>query len=735
MTHSVPAHPDDGQYRFIVTPAADGLSVDSSSPSASGSDAATSSSSSAPAGGWSVSPDHLDEANDATLLFQDGIPGFIDSSGSFVALTDAEGSVDPVEAPGLAAGDGESFGHPLIDALAGHDDVTSVAAIGDGSFAIVTTSPDVVEHPDLMVMDDLPLGFTEDTYGGYQWAFDNTGHNLDSLASPPPQIADADVDGVEAATLATGLGVVVAVVDSGVDFGHPDLAGKSWVNTDEDCTNGIDDDANGYIDDCRGWDFAADDNVPFLPGHHKHGTHVAGIIAATAGNNEGIAGLAPDVQIMDLSVSPTGSMTTSSIVRAIRYAVDNGADIVNLSLGTSPGAPIAAVTPMIDAVHYAEAAGVLLVIAAGNNGVDLSTAPVYPASINATNVLTVGASSPAETKASFSNYGTVVDVFAPGELILSTIPNGDYSFMSGTSQATPITVAVAALVLEQRPDADPVAVINQLVGTADELPAYANYAPSSTRLNAARAVGAAPGAATDGAPPVVVVGGLADASSEAVAAEITLNAPGGQYEQPFHWEASLVSVRPDGIYAIIGHPVSIDGTSGATNDRGAVTLGQELSMAANLVTSLPDGTYGIVVEAVPRTDSTVRLGDAFITTFVVGDPAPPTPTDPGSGTPTDDNPGTGTPTDETTTTTVPSGDPVTQPTYPEPTYPAPTYPQPTYLPPTYPEPTYPAPTYPQVTYPAPNHPEVTYPAPTYPEVTYPAPTYPEVTYPAPTYPE
>ena len=675
-----PAHPDDGLFRYIVspspapTPGADGaLDGPDALDAPRGTGDTPGIAGEAPAGEagevgedgpagegdrvrWAVPPGYdATGADGATLQFLNGQPGYRHADGSFVPLDGIESADDPAghsppadrsvaEAEGQAGAEvgsmaeaeaaAESYGHPVIDALARRDGVVSITPIGDGSFAVVTSSADVVADPALAVMEDLPLGFT-DTYGPYQWPLDNTGSNLASLASPPPQVVDADVDGAEAAAAATGAGIVVAVVDSGVDFSHPDLAGASWVNDDEDCDNGIDDDANGYVDDCRGWDFAANDNVPFTPGHHAHGTHVAGIIAATAGNNEGIAGIAPDVQIMDLSVSATGSITTSAIARAIRYAADNGADVVNLSLGTSPGAPYAAVTPIVDAVHYAESRGVLLAVAAGNDGVNLDVAPVYPASIEASNMLVVGASSPSETKAGFSNYGTAVDLFAPGELIVSTMPGGDYNFMSGTSQATPIAAATAALVLEGRPEADPATVINQLVGTADELGAYAAHTPTSARLNAARAVGLQPDGATPGSADIVTVRGLATAGDGTVEAEITVNAPGGQYHQPYHWEASLVLVREDGAYALVDHPVEVDWVGATTDERGAIELGEGDSMTWFLNTSLPDGTYGLVVEAVPRTDPTVRLGDAYITTFLVGEPvATPDPDpgpDPGSG--------------------------------------------------------------------------------------------------------
>jgi subtilisin family serine protease len=629
MTHEAPAHPDDGLYRFIVTPAPALASAPVEVVEQAEAAETTGTADQERRTHWSIPSGHdVGMADGSTLVFQDGQPGYLDADGSFVPIDGA--SADDADNDDEGE-DASPYGHPLIDALAANGAVTSVTAIGDGSFAVVTSSPDVLDDPGLSVIEDLPVGFT-DEYGPYQWAVENNGSNLDQVSSPPPQAVDADVDGLEAVSAATGRGIVVAVVDSGVDFSHPDLAGKSWVNEDDDCTNGVDDDANGYVDDCRGWDFAANDNEPFVPGHHAHGTHVAGIIGATAGNGIGISGVAPDVVIMDLSVSPTGSMTTSSIARAIRYAVDNGADVVNLSLGTSPGAPIEAVGPMVDAVRYAEANGVLLAVAAGNDSVHLDTAPVYPASIEATNMLVIGASSPTDTRASFSNFGTAVDLFAPGELIVSTTPGGDYNFMSGTSQATPVAAAAAAMVLQTQPGADPATVIDQLVGTADELAALASYTPSSARLNAARAVGLQPDLAS-GSGDIVTVRDLSGLEGGGeVHAIIDLNFPGGQYEQPFHWEASLVAMVDGGYYGIVNLPVRVGwGTEPEhTDDRGAVMLSEYPQATVEIATELPAGAYVLVVEAVPRTDPTVRLGDAFITKFVVGEPAQDE-TDGGSG--------------------------------------------------------------------------------------------------------
>ncbi len=164
-----------------------------------------------------------------------------------------------------------SVGHPVMDAIAAIDGVDSVVSVGDGSFAVVVEDPSVLDDLPVDIAEDTPMAISAEPYESYQWAIENTGSNLEGVRGAPPQHADADVDGAEARTAATGAGVVVAVVDSGVDFGHPDLAPNRWTNGDEICDNGRDDDANGFVDDCHGWDFAYEDNTPWNPGAHAHG--------------------------------------------------------------------------------------------------------------------------------------------------------------------------------------------------------------------------------------------------------------------------------------------------------------------------------------------------------------------------------------------------------------------------------------------------------------------------------
>ena len=243
----------------------------------------------------------------------------------------------------------------------------------------------------------------------------------------------------------TGQGVVVAVVDTGVQFSHPDLNSQIYINAGEIGGNGIDDDHNGYVDDTSGWDFYSNDN--YADDGNGHGTHVAGIIAAAA-NGFGATGVAPGAKIMPIRVlGADGSGSTNSVAAGIRYAVDNGADIINLSLG----GPLSSVIQT--AIQYAQQRNVLVVSAAGNESASL---PTYPARLSASlsNVISVGAYSSAGAIASFSNdVGTsaAVQVDAPGVSIYSTYLNGQYARLSGTSMAAPQVAGLAALALSANP--------------------------------------------------------------------------------------------------------------------------------------------------------------------------------------------------------------------------------------------------------------------------------------------
>lgn len=249
-----------------------------------------------------------------------------------------------------------------------------------------------------------------------------------------------------------GDNVLVAIVDTGIDYNHPDLAENVWKNVNEIPNNNIDDDNNGYIDDYYGFNF--DNNTSDVMDFHGHGTHVSGTIAAPI-NGIGIVGIAPHAKVMACPfLSAFGSGGGSGAINAFYYAVDNGANVISNSWGST--VPITDFPGMDDAIAYAEANSVVVVFAAGNSNIDIT--PFFPANIP--EIITVGALTPNLLKASYSNYGIGIDVFAPGSSVLSLRANttdmyGDgshlvgqhYIWANGTSMACPHVSGVVALMM------------------------------------------------------------------------------------------------------------------------------------------------------------------------------------------------------------------------------------------------------------------------------------------------
>ena len=260
--------------------------------------------------------------------------------------------------------------------------------------------------------------------------------------------------------------VVVALVDTGIDYTHEDLAGRIWTNVDEIPGNGIDDDGNGYVDDVYGWNFYSDTNDVYVGTEDAHGTHGAGTIAANADNGTGIAGIVQSDRVKVMAVKALGgsdgSGTTASIIQAIQYAEANGAQICNLSLGSSQNDP---------ALYRTMASSdMLFVVAAGNDGTDLETSPSYPASYDLDNVISVANIRYDGELDPTSSYGAAsVDLAAPGSYILSTTPGGTYSYMTGTSMAAPMVSAAAAMVYSAFPNATLADVKDILLASVQKL--------------------------------------------------------------------------------------------------------------------------------------------------------------------------------------------------------------------------------------------------------------------------
>jgi len=286
----------------------------------------------------------------------------------------------------------------------------------------------MLERATGQIIGDAPL--YGDGYGSVDWG-------LNDIQAPDAWLAGY-----------TGEGIVVAVIDTGVMVTHSDLAGQLWVNADEIAGNGIDDDLNGFIDDIHGFDFVNNDASPI--DDQGHGTHVAGIIAGLR-NGIGVTGVAYDASIMSVKVlDSTGSGSFSDVAAGILYAVNNGADVINLSLGGYGNTSI----KVISALDYALSHGVIVCMAAGNESEDSLTFPAILAQTNGG--IAVGALDSSNMEASFSNDAGTSEPFdcvmAPGVSIYSTYHNGGYVFKNGTSMATPFVAGAAALLLSAEAD-------------------------------------------------------------------------------------------------------------------------------------------------------------------------------------------------------------------------------------------------------------------------------------------
>lgn len=243
----------------------------------------------------------------------------------------------------------------------------------------------------------------------------------------------------------TGQGVVVAVLDTGVDYNHQDLSSNIWTNSKEIAGNGKDDDGNGYIDDYYGWNFDGNNNSTLDV--NGHGTHVSGTIAGV-NNGYGVTGIAYNSKIMPVKVlDDEGLGSYSAIANGIYYAVDNGADVINLSLGGGRSNDT-----LQKAIEYASSKGVIVVMAAGNDG---GSQPAYPARYAKNYGLAVGAVDQNKNLADFSNRAgadQLAYVTAPGVNVYSTLPGNEYASYSGTSMATPHVAGVVALMLSANPN-------------------------------------------------------------------------------------------------------------------------------------------------------------------------------------------------------------------------------------------------------------------------------------------
>ena len=322
-----------------------------------------------------------------------------------------------------------------------------------------------------------------------EWAEPKFVYELDFVPNDPSyssQYALAKINAALAWDINQGdTSIVIGIVDTGVDWDHPDLAANIWTNWNEIPNNGIDDDNNGFVDDIRGWDFGGlsgtPDNNP-MEDQPDHGTHVAGIASAVTNNGIGVASIGFKSKLMPVKTTRNDQRGSNGpfIIygyEGIVYAADNGAKVINCSWGGSGYSLLGQET-----INYAIAQGSLVVAAAGNSN---SSENHYPSSYKG--VLSVASTTSTDTKSSFSNYGFSVDVSAPGSNIYNTWQSDTYATLSGTSMASPITAGLAALVFAQFPNYNAEQVGEQIRVNTDDIsnvnPSY-QYLLGSGRLNA-----------------------------------------------------------------------------------------------------------------------------------------------------------------------------------------------------------------------------------------------------------
>jgi len=310
-----------------------------------------------------------------------------------------------------------------------------------------------------------------------------TGSTNDPLLSK--QWALAKINAAEAWKMTKGSSAVnVAIIDTGIDYNHPDLQGNLWVNPGEIADNGKDDDKNGYIDDVYGWDFRNNDNDP-MDGH-GHGTHVAGTIAAATNNEKLIAGVAWHTKMAGLKfLSDKGSGSTSDAIDAVAYSAAMGFKVSNNSWGGGGNS-----RSLKAAIEKAGEVGQVFCAAAGNSRKDNDRSPHYPSSYDCENIISVAASDSSDRLASFSCYGeNSVDLAAPGVRILSLLPNNKTASWSGTSMATPHVAGAAALILSINSNAGHADVKAAIMSSVDPVKEFDGKMLAAGRLNVAKSLG------------------------------------------------------------------------------------------------------------------------------------------------------------------------------------------------------------------------------------------------------
>jgi serine protease len=427
----------------------------------------------------------LDEASFTEQALSADDPGY-DQSSVLVKFRDTPGPSALQDALALVEGTIEDSNHDRKDDRFAHIAGGRIARVDLGrGWTVDRAIEQLRKHPAIEYVEPNYTVYASvvpnDLSFGELWGLHNTGQAGGT--------AGADIQAADAWSATTGSAeIVVGIIDTGIDYTHPDLAANIWRNSGEVAGNGVDDDGNGYIDDVHGINAITGSGDPM--DDHDHGTHVAGTIGAVGGNGIGVAGVNWNVRMCGLKfLSAAGSGSTADAVEAINYAVALKSRGVNLRVLNNSWGGGAFSQALMDAIATANNAGILFVAAAGNNAGNNDSMPHYPSSYDVPNVLSVASTTRTDGISSFSNYGaTSVDMGAPGSEILSTIPGNSYAVFSGTSMATPHVTGAAALVLSSN-DALTVAELKDILMTSgDPISALDGRTVSGKRLNVTSAL-------------------------------------------------------------------------------------------------------------------------------------------------------------------------------------------------------------------------------------------------------
>ncbi|WP_051515841.1 S8 family serine peptidase [Candidatus Blastococcus massiliensis] len=515
------------------------------------------------------------------------------------------------------------------DVLSGLESVAGVAHaqdLGDGRALVATDGlvpQDLSGVPgvagvELDVMVPVAAVPSDPYVAQYGWHLDNTGSNAFNQTAVP----DKDTDAPDSWPLTTGEGMVVAVIDSGYDSDHPDMAGALWNNPAQPCGS-TDADGNGLRGDCHGWNWYTNSADIDNGSDGEHGTSVSGTVGARANNGHGLAGIAPDVTIMPLVIGGGRTVSVTAGAAAIRYAVDHGADVINASWGGSFTGP--ALDDLRAAVAYAAAHDVLFVAAAGNDGLNRDSAPMYPASLDNWNVISVGASTAADTVSDFSAYGAAsVDLFAPGTGIVSIANNGGYGASNGTSLAAPMVAAALALYKSVLPSATAAELKAALFADVDPVPAFAGRSVTGGRLTLGKLTGT---------PAESVRYAFTAMTSPAGTVRPAIGVTGATGSGDYEVAIGLGMEDAGEIWALSQKTVTLDGVSVATDDEGDARfdLGNLPALdGAGLAPTveLADGRYVLTVQLYR---DGVPVGRTHAAPLLVGTSVPVDPAPGGSG--------------------------------------------------------------------------------------------------------